>query len=289
MVTSQVWAISDIHSDYQENFNALAEFARGGHRLDVLIIAGDVTDRLDRLEQLLELVVPCFHRVMFVPGNHELWIRRSDFSDSLQKFRAIQELCRYHGVQDEPVKVGQFRQVWLVPLYSWYDDKQFADHTLYVEKQAEDRTDQIWGDFFHTRWPASLTGSVAEYFAALNERFLTWNYDAPVISFSHFLPRQELIFSRPLAQLEQMKLQDPHPEFNFSRVAGSTRILHQIERLGSQVHLYGHQHRNRVRELDGVTYVSHCMGYPRERKMGYVQADSITPRCIWREDNGFCL
>lgn len=291
MVPSRVWAVSDIHIDYQENFNILTDFARRGHRLDALIIAGDVTDRLDRLQQLFEIVVPCFHRVLFVPGNHELWIRRSDFADSLQKFAALQELCRHQGVQMEPVKIGQFRQVWLVPLLSWYDDKQYPEHTLFLEKNTEDRTDQMWGDFFHTRWPDSLDVPIAEHFARLNERVFEWQFDAPVISFSHFLPRQELIFNRQYTEAELaniVKQYDPYPEFNFSRVAGSTRILEQVRRLGSQVHVYGHQHRNRVRVLDGVTYVSHCMGYPKERMLGYVHADAMTPRCIWREDTGFC-
>ena len=289
MVPSRVWAISDIHIDYQENHNTLMEFARRGHRLDSLIIAGDATDRLDRLQQLLEGLVPCFHRVLFVPGNHELWIRRSDYTDSLQKFQAIQELCHYLGVQTEPVKVGQYRQVWLVPLFSWYDDKQYGEHSLFVEKDyAEDRTDDMWGDFFHTRWPESMKQPIAEYFAALNEPFLDWNYDAPVISFSHFLPRQELMFSGQFDMRVAAKF-DPHPEFNFSRVAGSRRILRQVERLGSQLHVYGHQHRNRLRELEGITYLSHCMGYPRERKLGYVKGEASVPRCIWREDTGFCL
>ncbi len=290
MVPSRVWVISDIHIDYQENFNQLMDFARRGHQLDVLIIAGDATDRLDKLQRLFEMLVPCFYRVMFVPGNHELWIRRSDFQDSLEKFNAIQELCHYHGVQTEPFRLGQFRSVWLVPLQSWYDDKQYPEFSLFLEKTGTvDRTGDMWGDFFHTRWPETLGVPLAEHFAQLNEPFLNWNFDAPVISFSHFLPRQELIFSSDIERSLLAKMFDPHPEFNFSRVAGSLRIHDQIRRLGSQVHVYGHQHRNRTRNLGGVTYVSHCMGYPKERALGYVKADASEPRCIWREDTGFCV
>lgn len=285
----RVWVISDVHADYPDNFNLLVEFARLGHRLDALIVAGDVTDKLDRLQQLFEVVVPCFHRVLFVPGNHELWVRREEFADSLQKFDAVMDLCQRCGVQTSPVKIGQHRQVWLVPLQSWYDDKQDPEHSLFLPKSADDRTDQMWGDFYHTRWPATLDETLAAHFTRLNEPFLDWNFDAPVISFSHFLPRQELVFNRHYEQHELVKLFDPFPEFNFTRVAGSTRILRQIERLGSVVHVYGHQHRNRVRVLDGVTYVSHCMGYPKERMLGHIQADAMTPRCIWREDTGFCL
>src|SRR5690606_36482890 len=130
---------------------------------------------------------------------------------------------------------------------------------------------------------------LAQYFADLNEPYMHWNYDAPIISFSHFLPLQELIFSSEWERGLLAKIFDPHPEFNFSRVAGSTRIHDQVQRLGSQVHVYGHQHRNRLRKVGGVTYVAHCMGYPRERQMGYVKADAMEPRCIWREDTGFCV
>jgi hypothetical protein len=61
---------------------------------------------------------------------------------------------------------------------------------------------------------------------------------------------------------------DAYPRFNFSRVAGSSGIETQIRRLGSTAHVYGHQHRNRDRVVDGVRYVSHCLGYPSERRRG---------------------
>jgi hypothetical protein len=102
----------------------------------------------------------------------------------------------------------------------------------------------------------------------MNEDRVNRAYAAPVISFSHFLPRRELMFSpRPHGE------SDPHPEFNFSRVAGCSGIDDQIRRLGSRVHVYGHQHRNRDVTLEGVRYVSHCRGYPLERARGYLWED----------------
>ena len=88
----------------------------------------------------------------------------------------------------------------------------------------------------------------------------------PVISFSHFLPRVELVFS----DWERFRAgggvtgNDRAPEFNFTRVAGCRQLDAQLRKLGSTLHLYGHQHRNRDREIDGVRYVSHCLGYPPE-------------------------
>ncbi|WP_290578509.1 metallophosphoesterase [Ketobacter sp.] len=291
MIPTRVWAISDIHIDYQENFDRMLEFARRGHRADALIVAGDATDRLDRLGELFRELVSHFRQVLFVPGNHELWVRRSGHEDSLQKLQAIRALCANTGVLMEPVLVGQYQKVWLVPMLSWYDDKDQPAHSLFVEKDyAEDRTDEMWGDFVHARWPQHMTQPLAQFFAAANEPHLAQPFQHPVISFSHFLPRQDLIFHKPVVEaLALASKYDPLPEFNFSRVAGSRRIDEQIRRLGSTLHIYGHQHRNRRRHLDGVTYLSHCMGYPKERQRGHVAHEAVEPLCVWRDDTGFVV
>jgi len=70
---------------------------------------------------------------------------------------------------------------------------------------------------------------------------------------------------------ERIKKFDRSPEFNFSRVAGSELIEKQIRQVGSKLHVYGHQHINRDREIDGIRYAAHCLGYPNERKRGVIK------------------
>ena len=200
MIPSRVWAISDVHIDYQENFDQLRAFANGGRGSDAIIVAGDASDRMDRLQDLFEMLVASFQLVLFVPGNHELWLRRSQFADSLEKFYAIQALCSSTGVCTQPAQFGHYQKVWLVPLLSWYDDKDQPHSSLYIEKDyAEDRTDELWSDFVQTRWPSDM-GPLAQWFAQQNETWLEQDYDHPVISFSHFLPRQELVFQRSVEE-----------------------------------------------------------------------------------------
>ena len=67
------------------------------------------------------------------------------------------------------------------------------------------------------------------------------------------------------------KKYDRNPQFHFSRVAGSDLIDKQIRQIGSVLHVYGHQHINRDRKIDGVHYISHCLGYPNERKRGVIK------------------
>lgn len=282
----RVFALSDVHVDYQTNMAWLQALSPLHYGADALILAGDVSDDLHKLRAALTQVRATFAEVFFVPGNHELWVRRGAGADSMAKFWQILELCAALGVRTSPARVGaggEHQGVWIVPLFSWYIQPEEGVGSLFVEKAGEDRTREMWADNALTRWPSLVPGcTVAEAFLHLNEPHLVKQYDAPVLSFSHCLPRPELIFrTQEEREVAGMVLRDAHPRFNFSRVAGCTGIETQIRRLGSRVHVYGHQHRNRHRMIDGVLYISHCLGYPHERAHGYVHNVESGPRLIW--------
>ena len=54
-----------------------------------------------------------------MPGNNELRLKKKGekYSNSLDKFHGVLELCRKLGVHVTPQKIGG---VWIVPLFSWY-------------------------------------------------------------------------------------------------------------------------------------------------------------------------
>jgi len=295
--TVSVWGISDVHIDYKENLECLLALDPTTYKNDALIIAGDATDDIDRLEHLLRSLKQRFRWVGFVPGNHELWIKQkrqstqlAEFSDSIEKFSAIQALCATLDVFMTPTKVGHGdRWLWLVPLLSWYHGPEQNKASLYAEKKCkEDRTHEMWSDFFLTQWPEWSDGSAADYFLNLNQPALDQEYDSAVLSFSHFLPLQELMLaSEEERSSSTLVYKDLTPEFNFSRVAGTELIDQQLRKIKSTMHLYGHQHRNRYRTIRYVTYVSHCMGYPKERKRGLVAEHCARPKLLWDSKSGF--
>ena len=141
----------------------------------------------------------------------------------------------------------------------------------------------MWADKRAVRWPHfEGHATPAEFFLSLNDLSAGNADHAPVISFSHFLPRPELMFWTEASLLPRdLKSVDPQPRFNFSRVAGCRELDEQIRFLGSHIHVYGHQHRNRDRCIDGVRYISHCLGYPREREQGRVRDVEQGPLLIW--------
>lgn len=288
---TRILAISDLHVDFKDNMQHMLSLSESAYKDDCLIVAGDACDDIAKLEHLLGSLTSKFSLVTFVPGNHELWVRRNSFSDSLEKFHKILDLCDQLGVRTQPFKVnGATNQVTVVPLFSWYRTEDEDPYSLRINKEGEDWENSPWADKYYCKWPSHWQRQPAEtanYFAELNATNIR-QYDTPVISVSHFLPRRELIFS------EQQHIDkfckddalipafdsDPTPGFNFSRVAGCSLVDQQIRSLGSTMHVYGHQHRNRNKVIDGVHYVSHCLGYARERS---ILGHNVQPRVIWQD------
>ena len=133
----RLFATSDLHTDYKDNFRWLAEISDTDYRDDALIVAGDISDRLEIIRETLELLRSKFRHLLFTPGNHELWVRNAEH-DSIEKFRRVLELCRGLEVSTSPVRFSDF---WVVPLFSWYDG--IFDPQLKSERTAR----QAWADF----------------------------------------------------------------------------------------------------------------------------------------------
>jgi predicted phosphodiesterase len=232
----RIFAISDLHTDFRENRLLVQRLAGRDYTRDVLVVAGDVADRLETLRETLVFLRGLFREVWFVPGNHELWVR-GDTRDSLEKFAAVLDLCARAGVRTGP---GRAEGHWIVPLFSWYDEA-FDRHDEGVREELE-----AWSDFYFCRWPREVE-SPAEHFAALNGRWLR-RYEGPVLTFSHFVPRPELV---PAVRHLTFK--------GLPKVAGSEIIERQLREAGSTVHVYGHTHLMDDRVIDGVRYVQNWL------------------------------
>jgi predicted phosphodiesterase len=228
----RVYAISDLHTDFRENRAALERVGLSGHRDDVLVVAGDIADSEAVLRDTLSWLAGRFAEVFFVPGNHELWVRGEE-RNSMEKFEAVLRLCDQAGVRTQPARVGG---TWIVPLFSWYDP-DFDVRGEGVEEELE-----AWSDRYFCRWPAGI-GRIDQAFLRMNEPWVR-PYDAPAITFSHFVPRPELVPSVHSLYFKGLAL-----------VAGSMGIEEQIRRIQPRVHVFGHTHIPADKVIDGVRYV----------------------------------
>lgn len=108
---ARLFSVSDIHIDFPENWDWLNDSVNNTKKYlnDGVIVAGDVTHKLDALEKFFRLLVSNFKDVFYVPGNHDLWVfgqgPEVGAKDSIEKFYQIRDLCMRLGVHTIPKKV----------------------------------------------------------------------------------------------------------------------------------------------------------------------------------------
>ena len=146
----RVFATSDIHVDYDANKQWLFDLSNVDYQDDILLVAGDLTDDLALLEQCLVQLTKKFRQVFFVPGNHELWVRKDTLPCSFAKFDRVLALCGQCGVATQPINYGELS---IVPLFSWYDFSFGEPGPKILASWVDFRACQ-WGD---THTPASVT------------------------------------------------------------------------------------------------------------------------------------
>jgi hypothetical protein len=170
--------------------------------------------------------------------------------------------------------------VCVVPLFSWYTRPEEGSDSLFCGRAIDRGPVSLWSDDYLVKWPGSGDFRPTQFFLSLNNPRVSAAYEASTISVSHFLPRADLMFAVP-GENAPARPAGHERHFNFSRAAGSTLIEAQIRKLNSRIHVYGHQHRNRCRQYDGIWYVSNCLGYREERAGRTVQNSTRIVRAVW--------
>ena len=237
----RIYALSDLHVDFEENWEWVRAISRVEYQGDVLIVAGDVTHKTERVLRTFDTLRERFLRVFFVPGNHDLWVR-GERGDSLEKLDALRAVCAKSGVDMEPAEVNAVR---VIPLLSWYSSE--------FDPRCQDRAVPVaWGDYRYCKWPDEVV-EIDRHFSSLNGE--PSNGDGLTVSFSHFLPRWELLPDVTHLRFKALPL-----------VAGSGLIERQLRAWGAHIHVFGHSHIPWDMELDGVRYVQQPLAYPKERR-----------------------
>jgi predicted phosphodiesterase len=242
IILMRVFAVSDLHVDYEPNGQWAKNLSCQDYKDDILILAGDLSDLLGQIGENLNALVMRFKKVLYVPGNHEMWIIRSpEFRNSIAKFLEVCRVVRQSGASMECLCTDALT---IVPLLGWYD---------YSFGEPCDELRAAWMDFRACRWPSQMNErQAASFFATMNEP-LPERRSTTVISFSHFLPRIDLIPDYI-----------PHQYRYLYPVMGADILERQIRHLGASIHVYGHSHVNHRIALGGVTYVNNAFGYPSE-------------------------
>src|SRR5215472_1387644 len=118
-------AIADLHLRYPVTREALASLP--AYPDDWLILAGDVGETEGHLRFALELLSGRFARLIWVPGNHDLWTVPAHAGEPRgdEKYQRLVATCRDYGVltPEDPYVTwpGPGPRCVLAPLFLLYD------------------------------------------------------------------------------------------------------------------------------------------------------------------------
>jgi 3',5'-cyclic AMP phosphodiesterase CpdA len=91
-------AISDLHLGFGTNRRAIE--ALGAHPEDWLILAGDTGETIGHLDLACRTLAPRFARIIWAPGNHDLWAVPGDDPGLCgeARYERLVATCRRYGV-----------------------------------------------------------------------------------------------------------------------------------------------------------------------------------------------
>jgi 3',5'-cyclic AMP phosphodiesterase CpdA len=252
-------ATSDLHIGHPDNKEVLRTL-RPERDDDWLIVAGDVGENAEDIVWALSLLAGRFSRVVWVPGNHELWTHPRD-PVTLRGQRRYEHLvaqCRKIDVltpEDEyPVFDGQGGPVRVAPLFLLYDytfrpegAATKAEALEIARKTGVVCTDEylLHPDPYETRddWCRARVAATEARLAACPE-------DIPLVLVNHY----------PLVRHPTDVLWYPQ----FAQWCGSELTADWHTRFPVAAVVYGHLHIPRVSWHDGVRFEEVSVGYPRE-------------------------
>jgi len=257
----KLYAISDIHLGFEVNRQAFAALSYHPH--DWLILAGDIGETSAHLEFALRIATQRFAKVLWVPGNHDLWTT-STLADSArgeEKYQQLVRLCRSYNVltPEDPFAVwpGSPGPHTIALLFLLYD---YSFRPTHVTAGAAVRWAMESGvlcadeELLHPDPYPSRQAWCEDRCRAAEQALRQAADHGPLILVNHFPLREEL------AQLPFLP--------RFSIWCGTKRTEDWHLRFNARVVVSGHLHIPTTKWTDGVRFEEVSFGYPRQRHSG---------------------
>ncbi|GAA3436060.1 metallophosphoesterase family protein [Kutzneria kofuensis] len=254
-------AVSDLHVAYEEN-RTITEGLRPESDDDWLIVAGDVGEMSSDIEWALGLLRERFAKVIWVPGNHELWTPKDDPVQlrGVERYDYLVEMCRRLDVvtpeDDYPIWDGEGGPAVIAPLFLLYDYTFRPEGTHNKEEalaKAHEAGVVCTDEYFLFPDPYPSREAWCEARVELTEKRLSaLPPDLPTVLINHW----------PMVREPTRVMYYPE----FAQWCGTVLTADWHTRFRSACSVYGHLHIPRTTHYDDVRFEEVSVGYPREWK-----------------------
>lgn len=257
----RLFAISDLHVRYPDNAQFLAAIPPCPE--DWLILGGDLGETEEDLHLVLRTLAPRFQKLLWIPGNHELWTMPTEPSGlrGVAKYERLVAVCREYGAltPEDPYVVwpGDGPKTALCPLFVLYDytfrpDEIPDERALEWAAEAElSATDEV---LLHADpYPSKVAWCHARVKAS-EERLSALDPTLRTVLINHYPLRREHAWLPRIPR--------------FSIWCGTRLTEDWAGRFRARAVVYGHLHMRGTAWNQGVRYEEVSLGYPRQWQRG---------------------
>lgn len=268
-------AISDLHVAQPANRRFVQEMP--GDDDAWLILGGDVGESEADLRFVFETLGPRFARLVWVPGNHELWTIEDGGLRGEARYARLVDVCRSYGVltPEDPYEIFPAAKtsasteppLVLAPMFLLYDysfrpdDVRAEDALDWAAEANLVCTDEV---LLHPDPHASRAAWCEARCRMTEQRLAAIPDTSATILVNHFPLRREHAFLPFIPR--------------FSIWCGTRRTEDWHVRFRAKAVVFGHLHIRQRRELDGVTFHEVSLGYARQWNP---EKASLYVRQIW--------
>ncbi len=254
----KLYAVSDLHLAQRAHRRSLE--ALPAYPEDWLILAGDIGETADQLSYALQILTRRFDRLIWVPGNHDLWTLPAESGGlrGVAKYQHLVSICRDYGVltPEDPYVLwpGEGTQYLLVPTFLLYDYSFRPDDV--AEERALDwalEADTLCTDevLLHPDpYPSRAAWCIARC-RYTEERLERVRAGVPIVLVNHFP------LHRSLVRLQSIP--------RFSLWCGTRRTEDWHRRFALAVVVYGHLHLPCSQLFEGMRCEEVSFAYPHSQ------------------------
>lgn len=257
---------ADQYGDREAFFHFDFEWHRNAGS-STLIIAGDVSDHLSDVYDVLSHACKFYDNVVFVDGNHEHHGNKdaevSDNCDEITDFKiSLPNLIYLDGQSNASAVVGRTAFIGGNGWYDWrcHEKKGISFPKAFAswDDNSQDRH-LNFGDY---EFPSTLGYEQVESIVSeVRKATLDQNIDT-IVMVTH---------SAPLA--ECLIWYDDRPSWNLGSPSYVNTELAQVFEADTNKKIrlwaYGHTHTRRTWQYNGIMMVNNCYGYPKENTGGW--------------------
>ncbi|MDO5513529.1 metallophosphoesterase, partial [Corynebacterium sp.] len=246
---STLWLVSDLHVTFpanRERVERLAPTEEG----DWLIVAGDVAESIDTVVDTLARLRRRFARVVWCPGNHELFARREDRYRGRARYERLVTLLRDVAVDTPEDPFPVFGEVTVAPLFTLYDYSFRPPGVSAVEALIDARTARATlDDELYIAPFVDVEAWCAERVAYSRARLA--EVSGPTLLVNHW----------PLVVEPTRRLRQPE----MALWCGTTLTRSFAHDYAAVAVVHGHLHMPEEIVVEGVPHVDVSLGYPFEQ------------------------